>query len=164
MVINKSLLQENHFTVHSFHLQKCTIIHNNTNDGPHCWQIHDGMCMGKCNLLGVGGMPHLWLLLTLLMTSHNMKPSQSSWYLSVGNTTLSLYIDGLVQELRNSSAIAMELHLSCTNPLMWWFFLKKTYLDFLSFLYTMKAQVFDILLHLRKGPIEIPRHQRQGSI
>ena len=27
-----------------------------------------------------------------------------------------LYIDGLVQERRNSSAIAMELRLSCTNP------------------------------------------------
>ena len=27
-----------------------------------------------------------------------------------------LYIDGLVQERRNSSALAMELRLSCTNP------------------------------------------------
>ena len=26
------------------------------------------------------------------------------------------YIDGLVQEKRNSSALAMELHLSSTNP------------------------------------------------
>ena len=26
------------------------------------------------------------------------------------------YIDGLVQERRNSSVSAMELHLSCTNP------------------------------------------------
>ena len=26
------------------------------------------------------------------------------------------YIDGLVQERRNSSALAMELRLSCTNP------------------------------------------------
>ena len=29
------------------------------------------------------------------------------------------YIDGLVQEKRNSSALAMELRLSCTNPSMW---------------------------------------------
>ena len=29
-----------------------------------------------------------------------------------------MYIDGLVQERRNSSALAMELHLSCTNPLI----------------------------------------------
>ena len=28
------------------------------------------------------------------------------------------YIDGLVQERRNSSALAMELHLFCTNPYM----------------------------------------------
>ena len=27
-----------------------------------------------------------------------------------------MHIDGLVQERRNSSALAMELHLSCTNP------------------------------------------------
>ena len=26
------------------------------------------------------------------------------------------HIDGLMQERRNSSALAMELHLSCTNP------------------------------------------------
>ena len=26
-----------------------------------------------------------------------------------------VYIDVLVQEIRNSSALAMELHLSCTN-------------------------------------------------
>ena len=28
-------------------------------------------------------------------------------------------IDGLVQERRNSSALAMELRLSCTNPSKW---------------------------------------------
>ena len=29
------------------------------------------------------------------------------------------YIDGLMQERRNSSALAMELRLSCTNPWIW---------------------------------------------
>ena len=29
------------------------------------------------------------------------------------------YVDGLVQERRNSSALAMELRLSCSNPLMY---------------------------------------------
>ena len=29
------------------------------------------------------------------------------------------YIDGLVQEWRNSSALAMELRLSCINPLIY---------------------------------------------
>ena len=30
------------------------------------------------------------------------------------------YIDGLVQERRNSIALAMELRLSCTNPSICW--------------------------------------------
>ena len=30
-----------------------------------------------------------------------------------------LYVNGLVQERRNSSALAMELRLSCTNPSIW---------------------------------------------
>ena len=30
------------------------------------------------------------------------------------------YIDGLVQERRNSSVLAMELRLSCTNPSIWY--------------------------------------------
>ena len=30
------------------------------------------------------------------------------------------YIDGLVQERRNSIAKALELRLSCTNPSMWY--------------------------------------------
>ena len=36
-------------------------------------------------------------------------------------------IDGLVQKRRNSIALAMELHLSCTNPSIYstTFFLKK---------------------------------------
>ena len=29
-----------------------------------------------------------------------------------------LYLDGLMQERCNSSALAMELHLSCPNPLI----------------------------------------------
>ena len=31
------------------------------------------------------------------------------------------HIDGLMQERRNSSALAMELLLSCTNPSIWWY-------------------------------------------
>ena len=30
------------------------------------------------------------------------------------------HFDGSVQERRNSSALAMELHLSCSNPLIWY--------------------------------------------
>ena len=32
---------------------------------------------------------------------------------------LCICIDGLMQERCNSSALALELHLSCTNPSMW---------------------------------------------
>ena len=40
------------------------------------------------------------------------------WYeLPLGHVQ---YIDGLVQERRNSSANALELHLSCTNPSTLW--------------------------------------------
>ena len=35
--------------------------------------------------------------------------------------TQRVYIDGLVQERRNSIANAMELRLSCSNPLIWQF-------------------------------------------
>ena len=38
------------------------------------------------------------------------------WYLKLVATANENDIDGLVQERRNSSALAMELHLSCTNP------------------------------------------------
>ena len=34
-------------------------------------------------------------------------------------TTSMIHIDGLVQERRNSSALAMELRLSCANPSTW---------------------------------------------
>ena len=42
------------------------------------------------------------------------------WGCSLSNLCLTeqAYIDGLVQERRNSSALAMELRLSCTNPSM----------------------------------------------
>ena len=32
---------------------------------------------------------------------------------------LCIYIDGLMQERCNSSALAMELHPSCSNPSIW---------------------------------------------
>ena len=39
---------------------------------------------------------------------------QDFWYVFF----VFFYIDGLVQERRNSSVLAIELHLSCTNPLI----------------------------------------------
>ena len=41
---------------------------------------------------------------------------QLYWDILGLSTETSLYFDGLVQERRNSSALAMELRLSCTNP------------------------------------------------
>ena len=43
-----------------------------------------------------------------------------------------LYIDGLVQERRNSSSLAMELHLSCINPsicIMYHMFVKNSHIE-----------------------------------
>ena len=40
--------------------------------------------------------------------------------LSCTNPSICWPIDRLVQERRNSSALAMELHLSCTNPSIWY--------------------------------------------
>ena len=44
------------------------------------------------------------------MTSAGKVPTKSRSY---------IHIDGLMQERRNSSALAMELRLSCTNPSIW---------------------------------------------
>ena len=45
-------------------------------------------------------------------------------HFTLSNTGLTLnihlHIDGLVQGRRNSSALAMELRLSCTNPSIWY--------------------------------------------
>ena len=40
------------------------------------------------------------------------------WVVLIG-TTCTCQIDGLVQERRNSSALASKLRLSCTNPSKW---------------------------------------------
>ena len=48
---------------------------------------------------------------------HTMQFSRDNWNnTAVCVYTHNIYIDGLVQERRNSSALAMELRLSCTNP------------------------------------------------
>ena len=44
------------------------------------------------------------------------------------NHDLRLYIDGLVQDKRNSIANALELRLSCTNPSIWLRVLKQPFL------------------------------------
>ena len=51
-----------------------------------------------------------WAHRQLIATMHNSPWRIKAWVR--GNE----YIDGLLQERRNSSALAMELHLSCSNP------------------------------------------------
>ena len=55
--------------------------------------------------------------------------SSNLWFYSLissevkynGSTTSVVHIDGSMQERRSSSVLAMELHLSCTNPsICWW--------------------------------------------
>ena len=51
---------------------------------------------------------------------HIHYPYMKSWLFDLTNMGIMCsqhpYIDGFVQERRNSSALAMELRLSCTNP------------------------------------------------
>ena len=57
---------------------------------------------------------------------HNMHGPQGDkrlvwrWLVIEYNIKILLHMDGLVQERHNSSALAMELRLSCTNPLIWY--------------------------------------------
>ena len=56
------------------------------------------------------------------------------------------YIDGLMQERRNTIALAMELRLSCTNPILC--------LHFISFQHTVMARKIEILT-CGRGDIEL---------
>ena len=59
------------------------------------------------------------MFVTLEVASLN-RVDTSSWNPCLWTTRIHLsYINGLMQEKRNSSALAMELHFSCTNPLIW---------------------------------------------
>ena len=53
------------------------------------------------------------------------------------------YIDGLMRERCNSSALAMELHLSCTNPSIWRFFWELVF-NTLGLLSTLKPDTGNI--------------------
>ena len=59
----------------------------------------------------------------VIVTRHSDEPLESQALvhlpLKPGMSSIS-YIDGLVQERRNSSALAMELRLSCINPWTWY--------------------------------------------
>ena len=58
-------------------------------------------------------------MLGLKLNHVSKRGSWSMFYLS--NCVAIFNIDGLVQERRNSRALAMELRLSCTNPSIWFY-------------------------------------------
>ena len=53
------------------------------------------------------------------LTSQQMGTKLSVDCLTSSGLMMVIYIDGLVQEIRNSNALAMELRLSCINPLIY---------------------------------------------
>ena len=60
----------------------------------------------------------------MLMPRHPASLSDQQWWCWLVEVCLTYclslqYIDGFVQERRNSSALALELRLSCTNPSIW---------------------------------------------
>ena len=56
--------------------------------------------------------------LVIQMSSMRISQCDESGYSTIYSTCI--YIHGLVQEIHNSSALAMELHLFCTNLLICW--------------------------------------------
>ena len=51
----------------------------------------------------------------------------TSYELAADNSMIRGYTDGLVQERRNSIALAMELPISCTNPCIPWYHSPQSY-------------------------------------
>ena len=85
-----------------------------------CWP-HEPCYLGSCDTCWL--YPHLLGLLCCHCDNHTIVSNHFSnpeWYGQIDhmNLTRTDYIDGLVQERCNSSALAMELCLSCTNPLI----------------------------------------------
>ena len=66
-----------------------------------------------------------WMLYIMAMNVHGMQYKKEDLthkiHTAVNRSVASWwhYINGLVQERRNSIAIALELHLSCSNPSIW---------------------------------------------
>ena len=85
--------------------------------------------------------------------SQVVAPDASLWYLSlldevvdhgpvdvsIQMTSSYFYIDGLVQERRNPSALAIELRLPCTNPLIYFLFLSSWIVFEQIFIYSSQS-------------------------
>ena len=66
---------------------------------------------------------HVWkgknILYVKQQNREKQKGYQTSYFFltaAIGNCCFDANVDGLVQERHDSSVLAMELHLSCTNP------------------------------------------------
>ena len=86
------------------------------------WLIHgtkrrkDNQLQSKHNIRIANKKPNSVLPGRQMVT----KQAHAAFVLVFKCCTDSLYIDRLMQERRNSSALAMELRLSCTNPFIWY--------------------------------------------
>ena len=88
----------------------------------------DGLVQERCNSSALALELHLFCTNPLICKQHSvkiqskyiekgmhLKMSAKCWSLLQGKAS---HFDGLVQERCNSSALAMVLHLCCTNPLI----------------------------------------------
>ena len=66
---------------------------------------------------GKGDTSDLMMITEWSQVTLNRSRNKAQWYLIKLQTVR--YIDGLVQERRNSSALAMELRHACTNLSIW---------------------------------------------
>ena len=69
--------------------------------------------IGFCYGVVLIDFTHILRVTPLALGDRMIAPKDVKWYCKIGEPH---YIDGLVQERRNSIAIALELRLSCTNP------------------------------------------------
>ena len=102
-------------------------IHANPDNGPVMWEVPSWSPIARfmgptwgppgADRIQVGPMLAPWTLLCgippWLMTDH---PTLLVW---LGLGLLIVHFGGSVQKRRNSSALAMELNLSCTDPSIW---------------------------------------------
>ena len=71
------------------------------------------------------------------------KSISMSWHYD--NENLLPWLDGLVQERRNSSALAMELCLSCINPSMWSYRLCGTWYQKINYYHCCDIMVYNAI-------------------
>ena len=90
----------------------------------HAWSLPDGhlqQCYRQYGSVRLWGMYTRYVNISWRKSSEPL-PDPMLMFCSIhmrNLTEMALDVDGSVQERRNSSALAMELRLSCTNPSNW---------------------------------------------